>query len=639
MKIKEMQSLLAIRNRNYLLLAVLVLIGVFILVFLRSDSDTNSKITRSNSADSLWQQIEKLREGQYEMVTFRELHRLSQIPNKKQEHDKLLGYVLIRGEREGNQRVQVYHYINKSYDLIWHGTYDSALLYGQKAMELGKSFSDISPCMYFSPISIAYYQLGNLSEAINYMKLGYEHAKKVEDYANLNSYATNLGTYYFNNGMYGSASRYFQEAVAAGQKNGKISNVLINNIISIKSTELGVLSTIEDWKKYDSILSKPSNEFERQLTVLNRVNLFQAQKRWEEASRLLQQVPDSTLDLYFIINKMSLVLNDLDRKPDRLARMSDYVFNHKHWLRRNFTQGLMELHTFLNSLVEYNPSLLPMDTLKQWEIDNDANLNQNALAKSYLNELYAKQYATMGNFAQSNNKLSAAMVYTREYMQTNDSLKRADFIERMENARINEKLDDLTVELHQKTQRNQLVTIVLIALLLILGLTILVLWLLNRKREKSLELIQVQLNQQEEEQRFLRKERELNDRIVSITHMMMEKTGDLVKQLKGMKSANKDDLEEIRRALEGMVRVDTGSNPQMADTLMKENDALLNKFPAIQSLNLTERRIFILSVEGFKSKDISNLVGVTPQYIHNVRSKIRKILGLENQIHWEELKQ
>jgi DNA-binding CsgD family transcriptional regulator len=438
--------------------------------------------------------------------------------------------------------------------------------------------------------------------------------------------------------MYGSASRYFQEAVAAGQKNGKISNVLINNIISIKSTELGVLSTIEDWKKYDSILSKPSNEFERQLTVLNRVNLFQAQKRWEEASRLLQQVPDSTLDLYFIINKMSLVLNDLDRKPDRLARMSDYVFNHKHWLRRNFTQGLMELHTFLNSLVEYNPSLLPMDTLKQWEIDNDANLNQNALAKSYLNELYAKQYATMGNFAQSNNKLSAAMVYTREYMQTNDSLKRADFIERMENARINEKLDDLTVELHQKTQRNQLVTIVLIALLLILGLTILVLWLLNRKREKSLELIQVQLNQQEEEQRFLRKERELNDRIVSITHMMMEKTGDLVKQLKGMKSANKDDLEEIRRALEGMVRVDTGSNPQMADTLMKENDALLNKFPAIQSLNLTERRIFILSVEGFKSKDISNLVGVTPQYIHNVRSKIRKILGLENQIHWEELK-
>ena len=101
--------------------------------------------------------------------------------------------------------------------------------------------------------------------------------------------------------------------------------------------------------------------------------------------------------------------------------------------------------------------------------------------------------------------------------------------------------------------------------------------------------------------------------------MMMEKTGDLIKQLKNMKSANKDDLEEIRRSLEGMVRVDTGSNPQMADNFIKENDLLLNKYPIIKEMNLTERRIFILSVEGFKSKDISNLVGVTPQYIHNVR--------------------
>lgn len=626
------------KYRNYLLCAVAAVVALFLLVFLRGDSETNNKISLSNSADSLWAQLSKIKEGSYEMVTFRELHRLSQMPNKKSEHDKLLGLALQRGEREGNQRVQVYYNINKSFNLIWKGSYDSALRYGQRAMEMGKSFTDISPCMYYSPISISYYQLGNWSEAINFMKMGYEHAKKVKDFANLNSFTTNLGTYYFNNGMYGSASRYFQEAVAAGEKNGRISNVLINNIISIKSAELGVLSTIEDWKKYDSILSKPNNEFERQLTLLNKVNLFQAQRRWDEASRLLQQVPDSALDLYFIINKMSLVLNDLNRKPDRLIQMSEYVVRHKHWLRRNFTQGLMELHTNLNDIIQYNPNLLPLDTLFKWEVDNDANLNQNALAKSFLNELYAKHYASAGNYVMSSNRLNAAMVYTREYMQTNDSLKRADFIERMENARINEKLDDLTIELQQKTQRNQLVTIVLIALLLILGLTILVLWLLNRKREKSLELIQVQLHQQEEEQRFLRKERELNDRIVSITHMMMEKTGDLVKQLKGMKSANKEDLEEIRKALEAMVRVDTGSNPQMADTLMKENDALLNNYPAIKDLNLTERRIFILSVEGFKSKDISNLVGVTPQYIHNVRSKIRKILNLENQIHWEELK-
>lgn len=105
-------------NKKYILLAFLVLIGFIFLIFLRSDSDINPKITRSNTADSLWQQLEKIKEGTYEMITFRELHRLSQMPNKKKEHDKLLGYVLKRGEQEGNQRVQVYYSINKSFDQI-----------------------------------------------------------------------------------------------------------------------------------------------------------------------------------------------------------------------------------------------------------------------------------------------------------------------------------------------------------------------------------------------------------------------------------------------------------------------------------------------------------------------------------------
>jgi len=41
---------------------------------------------------------------------------------------------------------------------------------------------------------------------------------------------------------------------------------------------------------------------------------------------------------------------------------------------------------------------------------------------------------------------------------------------------------------------------------------------------------------------------------------------------------------------------------------------------------------------GDKSKDIAAIVGVTPQYIHNVRSKIRKVLGVDNAVNWESFK-
>jgi hypothetical protein len=208
----------------------------------------------------------------------------------------------------------------------------------------------------------------------------------------------------------------------------------------------------------------------------------------------------------------------------------------------------------------------------------------------------------------------------------------------MELMRKSDNLKELTLELERKSLRNKFVTIILISVMIILTLTVSVLWLLNRKREKSLELIQVQLTQQEEEQRFLKKERELNDRIVSLTHMLMEKTTELGKRLRNMNYADKEDLDQLRKELEALGRVDAGTNPQVADVLIKENDDLLSKYPVVKDLNLTERRIFILSVEGFKSKDISNLVGVTPQYIHNVRSKIRKVLGVDNNIRWEELK-
>ncbi|MEI8101287.1 MAG: hypothetical protein WCH09_06970, partial [Bacteroidota bacterium] len=95
----------------------------------------------------------------------------------------------------------------------------------------------------------------------------------------------------------------------------------------------------------------------------------------------------------------------------------------------------------------------------------------------------------------------------------------------------------------------------------------------------------------------------------------------------------------IRRDLEAMSRVENTTRPQLADSKIKEQGDIFDHYPALKTLSLTEKRIFILSVDGYKSKDIAAIVGVTPQYIHNVRSKIRRILGIDNSIHWESFKE
>ncbi len=625
------------RNKVFLLSGLVIIAGLLLFI-LKGDGNENPKLKRSDNADSLWSQINEMKVGKYEMPAFRELHRLSMIKDKEKEHNKLLKLVLARGEKEDNDRVLLYYNVNEAFNKIYKFKYDSALIHGKAAMEIGKKFDDISPCLYYSPISLAYYHKGNMSEAINYMKMGYDYAKSHNDYANINMYATNLGTLYFNNSMFGTASRYFQDAVVAGEKANIKNGVLVNNIISIQSTENGPLSTLDEWKKYDSLLNHPQNEYERQLTTLNRVNLLQAQRRWNDANTLLAHVPDNEMDPYFAVNKMNLVLNDLERQPNKFPLMEDYIQKHMSWVSDNFTQAFSELFEHFVTVIDHNPRFFNLDSLHKWEKLNEENFKQNPYAKSNLYEVYGKIYQGIGNFPIASTMLTNSLVFGREYSLLTDSIKRADFNERMELMRKSDNLKELTLELERKSLRNKFVTIILISLMIILTLIVSVLWLLNRKREKSLELIQVQLNQQEEEQRFLKKERELNDRIVSLTHMLMEKTTELGKRLRNMNYADKEDLEQLRKELEAMGRVDAGTNPQVADVLIKENDDLLNKYPVVKDLNLTERRIFILSVEGFKSKDISNLVGVTPQYIHNVRSKIRKVLGVDNNIRWEELK-
>jgi DNA-binding CsgD family transcriptional regulator len=57
-----------------------------------------------------------------------------------------------------------------------------------------------------------------------------------------------------------------------------------------------------------------------------------------------------------------------------------------------------------------------------------------------------------------------------------------------------------------------------------------------------------------------------------------------------------------------------------------------------KDLSLTEKRILQLSINGIKTKEIANILGLSNQYILNARSKIKKNLTIQDFENWEELK-
>jgi DNA-binding CsgD family transcriptional regulator len=98
-------------------------------------------------------------------------------------------------------------------------------------------------------------------------------------------------------------------------------------------------------------------------------------------------------------------------------------------------------------------------------------------------------------------------------------------------------------------------------------------------------------------------------------------------------------LQDIKREIDELSRLGIEDKPQLADKLIDNHQVIFDRFPAFsETANLTEKRIFILSIDGYKPKEIANVVGVSVQYVHNVRTRLRKKLNLDNNVEWESLK-
>ena len=234
--------------------------------------------------------------------------------------------------------------------------------------------------------------------------------------------------------------------------------------------------------------------------------------------------------------------------------------------------------------------------------------------------------------------LQVSNEYKDRYHLLDDSVKRADFTAKKDFESMKTKQFAFEKELLQQKKINGYLAGTYGSVVLTLLLLVLFLWARQTAKKKELDWAQMQLHVQVEEKEFLQKEKELNARIIGMSELVMEKSLELSKKLKQLNTNNSPEIETLRKELEALGRVETTSRPQIADSKLKEQGDIFEHYPQLKAMNLTEKRIFILSVDGYKSKDIAAIVGVTPQYIHNVRSKIRKGLGVDNGVNWESFK-
>jgi len=133
------------------------------------------------------------------------------------------------------------------------------------------------------------------------------------------------------------------------------------------------------------------------------------------------------------------------------------------------------------------------------------------------------------------------------------------------------------------------------------------------------------------EQDVLKREQELNNRIVEYSKSLIERNISLRNEIStaiaSAPNAVKSEVNQILKDFQ-VHGFNSQENPSIAKQLIKEKEDWNDKYPGFNLLNKTEQRVFVLTMESYRPKEIANVLGVSTQYVRNVKSRLKTKLNL-----------
>lgn len=535
-----------------------------------------------------------------------------------------LKYFETRGRKENN-----YYALNKAYSVfskyyLSKGDIDSADFYSQQTMATANLHDSINilDCIHYRAVFFMMTDQTNDS-SLHYLKWGYKLAEeKKEDYK-IFLFSSNLGTHYYNQGLYNLAQKMFIRSIEIASKNPKWENAIIyNNIISCMMATNKYNEASEFWEEHADILQIDSASYNGQVIGLNRVIMFQNLNKFDKAGLILPIFSHENIHPSMRSNMVRTKFAQLNHtnKLDELTTRDKQVFTDDldFFIKQIPNSIIANLQNpFIKSLI---PTLETMaDSLSQAE------------HKSSL--LMANLHLILGSYYKNINPQKS--IYYFEQSLEYHSIKEGD-IEEDENTNIAEITDiqKTFTEIQKREviiQKERQKRMNLIGV--IIGLVVVSILLIGIY-QKNARIKSIQSETISKEKEALEKEKDLGNRIVEYSKQVIDNNQQIKSKLSLLLPQVSDpvavQIRQIQREIESLNRVNMDENPKIATAILNEREDLNQKYPGFEDLNKTEKRIFALVEENYKTKDISTLVGVSVQYVRNVKTRIRKKLNLDS---------
>lgn len=600
---------------------------ILVIILTIANCSDNSRIPyqsiKNLSTDDAVQIIENIKDPiHWVRLNEQYLYDLSAKEIPEEEITAAYSYLVNRSKIENNLVGINAAYRYKSFSFVNSGELDSAVKYAHLALNSSNDHDSIDPLHSYHIMGVAYfYKNQNSDTTLKYWQKGYKEAELRKDNYLISLFATNLGSFYYNNGNTRNARSLFMRASETSIKMNKANAMLSNNIISTLIDEGQYQEADKFWTQHKTELGTNTQTYNGQLFHISRINLLQLLNRFDEAKQQINLIDSDIVKptLFREFSKVYIKANLHEQNYNFLydsiikvtidKNISYFAYNLKYGIIENRKQK--EIQYIINKLIELKSDSTQFNKLS-------------TVYKSSIFEI-------LGNHFSETNTLLANDYLNQAIGLKNQSIKEQSKIQQRTIDELNQ-LENTFAEIKTKEeiikeQKNvQFITIMAFALILVI--LILSLWLTRN----HLKIKNIQQNQLETEQASLIKEQELNNRIVEYSKSIIERNGklktEILSTIATAPNAIKIAINQVLKDYQ-ISHFNTEENPQIAKQLIKEKDDWNEQFPGFDNLNKTEQRVFVLTMENYRPKEIANVLGVSTQYVRNVKSRLKTKLNLK----------
>lgn len=621
------------RIKKYKYGLILLSILIVLIVTFQYDGGKKSVTSKHYTYDSALLFL-KLGKGEYEIPVGLTLQYKDVSKDSSGEFEKLSELYLKKARQDKSDHALAYYQMIWSRKLVDKIGFDSFVQAQKFAINQSTEFKDTNLMLSaLGNLSVLYLYKGEHDSGLKYSKIGYDISVNASIDRYIFFYSINMGYVMNGDQLYGAAQMYFEQAIKVSKKLFPRNNVLLNNLLSVMITEKNYDQAEVFWKENFTNYQLDLTSYEGQLLAVNRAFLYQNQNKWEE-SRLWINKLTTIKDVQELkLNVIRLKLRQMDHET---GLFSDFLKQNRNFIIQSYPYSFMDLEDFLVKEMKRNPNFISISDFEFLEKSKTPPGSSEKMARASLNRIKALCYSNIGDYKSANLCNQKAIELRFEFDDIESNLRHTDLSEKL---RLNNMFQQIEYQKKNIQEREhekriyQAFTILLILISLLILYTIFKQRKNNNLREK---LLKQELRNEKNVAEILLRENELNNRIVTLSRLIISKVDVINKLLTGINDSNFNAaIKEVRTEFLNIQNAVSDAQPQLADKLLEDYTTIQIDFPDIVNLSITEKRIFVLSIHGYQTKEIAGLLGLTSQYINNARTSIRKKLSIDE--NWKEV--